>query len=463
MTMRKSDIFALLVIAFAVPVTPVVAADVAVDNNFEKPAGIQAADVLLPEMLSGDHFHVLKDVQNDGFMNFYEVESDYGEFTAYGNLALLRLIREIAALADLDEVSKTNVFLKSAAEAGTQQLKTLKHVATHPVQTVTGLPDGIVRTFHAFQRNVEQGYDTAVHVGGQAVDAVVPGDDSDDEDASDKSDGELTEEASDATVAYANKWFGVSGAERKWYEKLQIDPYTRNAVLREKVHSVAYVDAAANFGMRFAGIPEIPGVDYLHKVEKAVFTMDPEELREHNTKILRDAGVEEDLIQGLMNNEFLSPTQQTLLLSVLTELKGVEGLRNVLELLAMSDSYEVAEFNLANTLFLWAYGHYAIPIQQVFGGSPVLPSLDTDDNLVIVVSADYAFWEEVLAGLIIAMDTTLDEQPAASRQVWLRGQASSRFKTEVAALGWTVREKIKLREQIIDKFVRPAKEQSDNE
>ena len=148
MTMRKSDIFALLVIAFTAPVTPVVAADVAVDNNFEKPAGIQAGDVLPPEMLSGDHFHVLPDVQNDGFMNFYEVESDYGKFTAYGNLALLRLIREIGALADLDEVSKTKVFLKSAAEAGTQQLKTLKHVAAHPVQTVTGLPDGIVRTFH---------------------------------------------------------------------------------------------------------------------------------------------------------------------------------------------------------------------------------------------------------------------------------------------------------------------------
>ena len=110
-----------------------------------------------------------------------------------------------------------------------------------------------------------------------------------------------------------------------------------------------------------------------------------------------------------------------------------------------------------------AYGHYTIPIQQVFGGSPVLPALDTDNNLIIVVSADYAFWEEILAGLVIAMDTTLDEQPAASRQIWLRGQASSRFKTEVAALGWTVRENIKLRERIVEKFVRPAKEQPDNE
>ena len=460
--MRTSELCAVLIIALTVPLTPGVSEDIAVDDDFEKPAGIQAGDVLLPEMLSGDHFHVLPDVQNDGFMNFYEVESDYGKFTAYGNLALLRLIREIGALAELDDVSKTEVFVKSAAEAGTRPLKTIKHVAEHPVQTVTGLPGGIVRMFDAFQRDVETGYDTAVDVGGQAVDAVVPGDDTDEEGASDESGEALTEQASDAAVTYANKWFGVTGAEREWYQKLQIDPYTRNVVLRERIRSIAYVDAAADFGMRFSGIAEIPGFDYLHKVEQAVWTMDPEELREQNTLLLQEAGVEEDLIERLMNNEFLSPTQQTLLLSILADLEGVDGLKNLLELLAMSESYEVAEFNLANTLFLWAYHRFETPIQQVFGGPPVPVALDTDDNLMIVVSADYVFWDEVGAGLFIAMDTTLGEQPAESYQIWLRGQATSRYKTEVAAFGWTVRENIKLRERIIEKFLNPAKEQPDD-
>lgn len=461
--MKTSEIFSLLVFSFA---TMTAAGDQQPDElqqAFETPTGFQASDVLLPEMLSGDHFQVLPDVQNDGFMNFYTVESDFGTFAAYGNLALLRLIREIRALAELEEVSKTEVFLKSAAEAGTRPLKTIQRIVEHPVETVTGLPGGIVRMFDAFQRDVEKGYDTAVDVGGQTVDAVVPGDDTDEEGATDESDEALTEQASDAAVTYANKWFGVTGAEREWYQKLQVDPYTRNVVLREKIRSIAYVDAAADFGIRFAPIPRIPGFSYVRKVEQAVWTIDPEELRERNINTLREAGVEEELIQGLMNNEFLSPTQQTLLLMTLGELKGVEGLTNVLNLLAMSESYEVAEFNLANTLFLWAYNRHVRPVRSIFSGQTVPVALDADDNLVAIVSVDYIFWEEIVAGTVVAMDTTLDERSAVSRQIWLRGQASPRFETEAAALGWTVRENIGLRDRIIEKFIRPAGDKPDEE
>lgn len=44
----------------------------------------------------------------------------------------------------------------------------------------------------------------------------------------------------------------------------------------------------------FAPPSSIPGVDYLKRVNEAVWTIDPAELREQNTKKLRDAGVEED-------------------------------------------------------------------------------------------------------------------------------------------------------------------------
>ena len=257
---------------------------------------------------------------------------------------------------------------------------------------------------------------------------------------------------------YALKWFGVSGAERKWYQKLEVDPYTRNQTLRKMVKSVAHVDAAANFGMRFVPIPSIPGVDYLKRVNDAVWTMDPEELREQNTKKLQEAGVDEKLIQQFMTNENLSPSQQTLMLVTLAEMKGAEGLEVMLQIAAEADSVDVAEFNLANTLLLAAYHHFRKPATKVFPGQPVPVALDEDNGLFIIVSVDDAFWVEDLGEVITLMAGKFDDMTAADRVLWLRGKASPRFEAELGDLGWSLRQQIELTEKVRDEFTQPTEQ-----
>ena len=82
--------------------------------------------------------------------------------------------------------------------------------------------------------------------------------------------------------------FGLTSAERRWYEKLAVDPYTDNAVLRKAIHKTATVEAAAGFGMRFVGIPSIPGIGDLHQVMEAVYREDPATIRAR-TKATRRA------------------------------------------------------------------------------------------------------------------------------------------------------------------------------
>jgi len=74
-----------------------------------------------------------------------------------------------------------------------------------------------------------------------------------------------------------------------------------------------------------------------------------------------------------------------------------------------------------------------------------VPVAKTSENgLIIIISADYAFWERDLAEVITLMAGKFADQEAATRELWLRGKASPRFVAETGQLGWTVREMIDL-------------------
>ena len=81
-----------------------------------------------------------------------------------------------------------------------------------------------------------------------------------------------------------------------------------------------------------------------------------------------------------------------------------------------------------------------------------------NEALIIVVSVDYAFWQEDLADVITIMADTFTSQPASSREIWLRGKASPRFEREVGDLGWSVRQEIDLTEQVKEKLAPPEQE-----
>ena len=57
---------------------------------------------------------------------------------------------------------------------------------------------------------------------------------------------------------YADRYLGVSAAERRFYQKLGVDPYTDNEVLRKAVKRAAKVDAATTLGLHFVAVPGLP-------------------------------------------------------------------------------------------------------------------------------------------------------------------------------------------------------------
>jgi hypothetical protein len=94
-------------------------------------------------------------------MNTYTVDSAFGEFEAYGEPLLAIRLREIGALAELDELSKTKVFADALAKGALAQVETVKTFAEKPVETVKGVPGGVKRMFKRTKRTVKKGAESA--------------------------------------------------------------------------------------------------------------------------------------------------------------------------------------------------------------------------------------------------------------------------------------------------------------
>lgn len=390
-------------------------------DGYETPPVLQASEILPVEALTGDHFKVASEVINDGVMNHYVVTTVYGEFAAYGNLELAKLIHQIDAIAEVEAVSRSDQFLDALGNVATDQLDTVKDVGQHPATVVKALPKGVFHMFRRYKRSAELGVHAAAGLVG-------------DED-----------EEGDPATGYAEEWASVTDSERAWYQKLEVDPYNHNQVLRDKVTSVARVDAVASVGLSFAPIPSIPGADYLHEVTEAVWTTDPADLKKKNIERLQEAGVDDEIVQVLMNSGFVSPTQQTQTVSILEQLEGVDGREVIVEIAAPADSLELAQFNLANASLLAAYHRSETPLTAMYPGAPIPVAMTSDGGLIILVSADYAFWVEDLAGVFEIMAGRFADRDASSRELWLRGTASPRFVAEAADLGWTVRQSVDLK------------------
>jgi hypothetical protein len=110
--------------------------------GYEHVRSFKAAELLTPDELKGPHHQVASAVPTEGYLHVFQVATDWGEVEAEG-LSLLRVrLDEVRALAELDEVSKSEVFLKSAGGAGAQRGQGSRHGRHRPGGDRQGTGEG---------------------------------------------------------------------------------------------------------------------------------------------------------------------------------------------------------------------------------------------------------------------------------------------------------------------------------
>src|SRR5437879_6732267 len=145
----------------AVAIGAIPAPRAAAADDFETPTEQPPGNLLPAGMATGANYRVVDPVRSDGLMHRFVLDSRFGRFDAYGPLALAMRVREIAALTELAKTSTIEVAAAGMAHGVASEINTAVNVATHPIQTVTGIPKGVAHLFHGYTDEAKEAAATA--------------------------------------------------------------------------------------------------------------------------------------------------------------------------------------------------------------------------------------------------------------------------------------------------------------
>ncbi len=389
--------------------------------DYERAEDLKASEILPAEQVSGAHFSVDERVESDAYLNYYTIRSDYGVFEAASTAMLHVRLKEIGALAQLDELSSTEVFVKAAADAGLGQIEVVSTFVQRPVSTLAGLPQGVSRMFKRYSRQLGEAVnDTKEYMATQKELGL--------------SDREYADYKKDA-IKLTERYFNISAAERDLAQELGTDPYTSNKTLSEAIKKVAWVDRMGRVTLRVAGL-HIPYVGIVAKVNDAVWGKDPYELRDYNRARLLATGATEELVDAYLKNPWMSPTQQTLLTAAIGELTDVTGSDGILrQARDLRTPVEVGYFVRSVALLAW-YHSKKQPLASVSTELAIPGGIRADGTTVLLFPSDYVYWTETMAQAAREFRTLGTGSPDLKPELWILGSVSKRTRTELDKLGY---------------------------
>jgi len=386
-------------------------------TDFEVEPVLKAADLVDPTLLKGPHFTVDDRVPVKGLLARFTIQSDYGTFEAHGVHMLQIRVREVVALGQLDDMSKTKEFAEAAGKAIARPVTSTVNMVVHPVDTITGLPDGVGRLFDR------------VKLGSQRIAEAAT--------APDKGAGEKAADVSKRVGAVTITALGYEKERRDLAKGLGVDPYTTNEVLGKKLDDMAWVAFSGRFGVQTAMsvlVPYSMAMSAVTITNSTVYDTPQGDLINGDQAIFAGTGADDAKVQALMRNTQYSLSTLTALANGIHRLQGVTGQPRVVEFAAGAQTQDETRFVAAAVNMLARYHESVEPLVEVTTPRPIV-GRTMSGKLVIPAPVDYVAWTARVAAI-----SERDDIRAPTRIAWLSGRVSPRARREFAARGWTVEE-----------------------
>jgi hypothetical protein len=393
-----------------------IAASARAPHGDEPPPRFTAAALLTPAVAQGPHHRVDDAVRTPGYFHEFSISSDFGAFAALGRTELAVRIGEVGALAALQDVSKTEVFLSAAGQSVVKVGQSAAAVVTDPAGSVKGMGAGIKRA--------------GVNLGRRAKGAV-----SSDSDADAPGADEATKKDS-AGAAAAKSVLGVNGAMRRWAQKVGVDPYTTNAVLQKALADIAKVDAAGSIATKVV-VPIPAAVGVPSSIGDLVWSKDPQELSKLNEQGLRELAVPEPDAKRLLGNPWFTPTYQTRFVAALRAVK-VAGVADYVTTAGEAGNAREALFFVESAEML-QHEHARAPVKGILTDSRAMVAMGAGGRARALLPLDWVSWTAATHAALREMsDRTRKELGATRLDLALTGRPSDLARRELKQLGWVV-------------------------
>jgi hypothetical protein len=394
----------------------------AVSQDFQKtPIVLLASEVLPRSLLMGPNYRIKDAVINDGLVNTYELDTLYGPVKVESTALLVKRIGELNALTKIEEIKKTDVYLKALQGAAMAPVKTAVGLVENPVGTVEGIGSGIGRFF--------SNIGSAVTGGGSPYKDNV-----------------------------ANSLLGQASYKREYAHQFGVDPYTPFEPMQKALNDLSWTATAGGLTVK-AAMAAIPGtavavVSYTGtagSLKALVNEKTPNELAKINTDKLYGMGVPVPVVNVFMQNTVFDPYEQTLLVGYLANMTGVRNSRVYVEKAAGAMDESVAVFLRVRAQLIGLYNEKEKSVASFVDAAGIPMALTKDGVVVGIFPLDHVAWTAVFAQKTTAAASAIKEMPGITgKELWITGTVDPLARKVLEENGWKVQDKFQ--EQILTKL-----------
>ena len=384
-------------------------------SGYETEPVLSAKDLAAADVLKGPHFSVDPKVPVRGYLERFTIKSQYGTFKANGLRMLPIRVNEVEALAKLEDLSKTKEFAEAAGKAIARPVTSTVNMLVHPVETVTGFPDGVARLFGRIELGSERVYQAA----------TAPG----------ASGSERASEASKRVGMATINAIGFEKERRDLAKSLGVDPYTSNEVLSEKLTDAAWVAFSGRFMIQTATsilVPYSMAMSAMTITNTSIYDTPPADLINNDTMIFNSTGATDAQVQALVQNKQYTLTVLTELALAIQRLQGVPGLESVVIFAAAARTQDECRFVAGAANMLARYHEAVTPVAQVSAPGPIL-GRTASGTLVLPAPVDYIAWTERVAAA-----TNRPDFQAPERVLFVSGRLTPLAQKELSKRGWKI-------------------------
>jgi hypothetical protein len=301
-------------------------------------------------------------VQVRGYQARFTLRTDWGDFEAESVEMLAVRVAEMPALRAVSDDSVTAAVARAGYARGLEPLRAVGNVVRHPVQTVTGLPGGVVRYLSRRWQSLRRG-------ARRLADATRD---------------ELTQEGDpyrrpDAPLAhvgnpperenpgfwrqrgrdlahYGRDEIGYSQARQRLAAQLGIDARTTHPLLKPRLDSLAWAETSGRLAggellTLLAGGAAAP-LSQAARLNALVHEPTPIETREDNQRALLQHCSDAALVRAFIRHGAFTPALQSQLVALHGQLQPASGCEALLETALMAQTQAQARFMVAGVALI---------------------------------------------------------------------------------------------------------------
>lgn len=376
------------------------------------PVALRASDVLPGQLLHGANYSVRATVISDGFINTYYLDTNYGPLRVESTALLLKRIGELNALARIEQLKKTDIYMNALKQVAAGPLRTAKGLAQDPSGTVANVGSGIGQFFS--------------NVGNAAV----------------------SESAYKSRLV--NSASGQASFKRKYAAEFGVDPYSSYEPLQRALNDLSWTAAAGGLTVK-AAFMAIPGgagfaVGAMGSADTAKGLLSektPVELESINRNSLAAMGVSNASIQAFLQNTLYDPYEQTLLVSALSSMKDVRDRGRYIDKAAAASEESVAVFLRVRAQLLSLYNDKTHSVKGFLDADGVPVLLTNNGRIVAIFPLDYILWTRNFARKLQTVAAALKQVPGISgKEFWVTGKMTPIARKALETNGWKVEERV---------------------